>query len=124
MKVKTHLITAVLIPNLATASTVFLCNGTYTDQPCKDGREVQITPTEGLNRMTGKYRTSEEAQVRDTRRIMGTLSESTKKANDVHRCIALKKEREKIDRSASTNTSEERRFAIRQEQANLRCKDS
>lgn len=33
--------------------TVYLCKGVYTDQPCKDGREVDILPTEGADKLSG-----------------------------------------------------------------------
>lgn len=35
-----------LCPSATAQQTVFLCNGTYTDQPCKGGREINVLPTE------------------------------------------------------------------------------
>ena len=102
-------------------ATVYKCNGVYTDQPCKDGREVDIAPTEGLDKLSSRPRKSHDAQMREiSRTINKSVGEGHTKAGVILQCQSLLRERRAIDGSGG---SKDRRFAIRQQQHALNCRD-
>lgn len=117
-----------LLLNLAATSataqqTVYLCSGTYTDRPCKDGREIDIRPTEGAHSISGKRMLSTESQMRDLNQaIAECMAKGSAQYQILTRCDQLKHERESIDRPGSGFVDKDRRFAIRQEQFKLNCK--
>ena len=45
-----------LAPVANAQKPVYLCGKVYTDQPCKEGREVDINPTRGAHSMSGTRR--------------------------------------------------------------------
>lgn len=99
--------------------TVYLCEGVYTDQPCKDGREVDILPTEGADKLSGKSRRSAQAHGRDTSRMVDqSIKKGFADADKSMRCEGLIRERKAIDRSGG---SDKRRFEVRQEQFAWKC---
>lgn len=103
--------------------TVYLCNGTYTDKPCKDGREIDIRPTEGAHSISGKRMQSLDSQMRDMNQAMSeNLAKGTAQYKVITQCEQLRRERELIDRSGAATVDSERRFAIRQEQFRPNCK--
>ncbi len=114
------LISGLAAAELAMANqTVYLCKGVYTDQPCKDGREVDILPTEGADKLSGKSQRSAEAHSRDNSRLIDqSIKKSFADADKSMRCEALIRERKAIDRMDGLD---ERRFQIRQEQFALKC---
>lgn len=103
--------------------TVYLCNGTYTDKPCKDGREVDVRPTEGAHSISGKRMQSYDAQMREMNQAMAeNLAKGTAQYKVITLCDQLRRERELIDRSGAASVDSERRFAIRQQQFRLNCR--
>lgn len=102
-------------------ATVYKCNGVYTDQPCKDGREVDIAPTEGLDKLSSRPRKSHDAHMREiSRTINKSVGEGHTQAGVILQCQSLLRERRAID---GNGDSKDRRFAIRQQQHALKCRD-
>jgi hypothetical protein len=102
---------------------VYLCNGVYTDKPCKDGREVDINPTRGAHSYSGTRRESTEAVLERINRDMDRAgAEGVKQANEIIRCEELRRQRSAIDASGQADALKELRFSIREEQHRLRCK--
>jgi hypothetical protein len=102
---------------------VYLCNGVYTDNPCKDGKEVDIAPTRGVHSMSGQKRQSTEAAVADVQDQMNRAFErGNEEAKVLLRWDELRRRRERIDASGQTAIDKDERFAIRQEQFKLACK--
>jgi hypothetical protein len=99
---------------------VYLCGKVYTDQPCKEGREVDITPTRGADSMSGKSRESSEATME---RIGGASQKATERgmqeATRLIRCDELRRRREAIDRAGKDAGMGDQRFSIRKEQFKL-----
>lgn len=112
------------ITSLANAQqTVYLCDGTYTDRPCKNGREVDIRPTEGAHSISGKRMQSLDSQMREMNQAMAeNLAKGTDQYKVITQCDQLRRERELIDRSGAAAVDSARRFSIRQEQFRLNCK--
>ena len=120
----TRILVALLCFNAAHAQQpVYLCGGVYTDQPCKDGREVDINPTRGAHSLSGKRRESSEAVMeRLTRDMQKAQDEGWKRGTELMRCEDLRRKREAIDASGRPEQFKDQRFAIRQEQFRLKCK--
>lgn len=59
--------------NTSYAQTVFKCmkdgKATYTDAPCMNAKEVDVTPTEGMNKWTGTERKSLDQVTREMTKI-------------------------------------------------------
>ncbi|KQP22361.1 hypothetical protein [Pseudorhodoferax sp. Leaf267] len=103
--------------------TVYLCDGTYTDKPCKGGKEVDIAPTRGAHSMSGKRRESTEAVVERIRENnQAAYQKGMKQAQDNMRCDQLRRRREVIDRSKATEALDGERLHIREEQFALKCR--
>ncbi len=104
---------------------VYLCNGTYTDRPCANGKEVDILPTEGVHSLSGKKRQSQEAVMRDISRDIRTAQETgMKQAAVIIRCSQLQRERVQLDQTEKAGSLTDRRLAIRQEQFRLGCRQN
>jgi hypothetical protein len=107
----------------AAQQPVYRCNGTYTDQPCAGGREVDIRPTEGAHSMSGRKKQSLEAQLRDANRAADqAFNQGVKQANTAMHCQQLQKERMRLDRTSAGTELEGRRLEIRQQQFKLGCR--
>lgn len=104
---------------------IYLCNGTYTDRPCANGKEIDIQPTEGMHSLSGQKRQSHEAMMRD---ISRQVDASQKRGLDLvittQRCDLLRQQRLQLDRTDKAGSLTDRRFAIRQEQFKLGCKQN
>lgn len=110
-------------PHATAQQPVYRCNGTYTDQPCAGGREVDIHPTEGAHSMSGKKKQSLEAQLRDANRSADQgLNKGVKQANTAMQCQQLQKERTRLDKTGTGTELEGRRLEIRQQQFKLGCR--
>ena len=73
---------------------VYLCNGVYTDQPCKAGKEVDIAPTRGLDSMSGQRRESLQVmQERMTESSARAQKKGEEEAQRLMRCAALRRQR-------------------------------
>jgi hypothetical protein len=104
---------------------VYLCSGVYTDKPCKDGREVDINPTRGAHSMSGTRRESNDAVMeRITRDINKAQEEGVRQGSAIMRCEELRRQRAAIDKSGRAEDFKDQRFAIREEQFRLRCKNT
>lgn len=104
---------------------VYLCNGTYTDRPCPNGKEVDILPTEGMHSNSGQKRQSQEAAIRDvTKQMQQAQKRGMEQGLALHRCAQLRQERMQLDRTDEAGTLTDRRLAIRQEQFKLGCKQN
>lgn len=102
---------------------VYLCQGTYTDRPCENGKEVDILPTEGMHSMSGQKQQSQEAVMRDVNRQMNAAREKgLQQGMTMLRCSQLQQERLQIDKTDKAESLTERRLAVRQEQFRLGCK--
>lgn len=103
--------------------TVYLCDGTYTDQPCASGREVDVTPNQGANSLSGQRRESPEVQMDNLHRA---AADGQRKGVELYRtitrCIELRDRRAYLDGTGQAETLKAERFAIRQEQFRLNCK--
>lgn len=73
MKKRVWIAGAALVSGIATAGPVYKCtvNGktSYSDEPCMNAKEVDVTPTEGINSMTGSQAKSAEQLSRDMTKI-------------------------------------------------------
>ena len=104
---------------------VYLCNGTYTDRPCANGKEVDIAPTEGMHSLSGQKRQSQEAVMRDvTRQMQAAQERGMQQGATIIRCNQLQQERMQLDRTDKAGSLTDRRLAIRQEQFKLGCKQN
>lgn len=104
---------------------VYLCNGTYTDQPCRGGKEVEIVPSRGAHSMSGTRRESREAVMEDIhRRSQAAQAKGLKQANDNLRCQDLRRRRMGIDKSGRSESLDGERLHIREEQFALRCRQN
>lgn len=114
-----------MIGTVMAQQPVYLCNGTYTDQPCPNGKEVDILPTEGMHSNSGKKRQSQEAAIRDvSRQIQQAQKQGLEQGLTLYRCAQLRQERMQLDRTDETGTLTGRRLTIRQEQFKLGCKQN
>lgn len=102
---------------------VYLCNGTYTDQPCKGGREVDIVPSRGAHSMSGTRRESGEAlRERAMQEVNTAIQKGHKQGLDVMRCDQLMRRRQVLDKSDGTQDLDGERLRIREEQFALKCR--
>lgn len=120
-------ITLSLIIICATAASaqqpVYLCGGTYTDQPCKGGKEVDIAPTRGAHSMSGTRRESTEAILEGaSQRSRDATVKGQKQGADLLRCAQLYRQRLAIDRAGKAAANDGERFKIREEQFALKCR--
>lgn len=77
MRLSNALITSAALAIASTAQAagpaVYRCEQggkvTYTDEPCMHAKEVDVTPTEGMNRWTGKEKVSRELRNKQHREI-------------------------------------------------------
>ena len=100
---------------------VYRCDGTYTDKPCKGGREVDITPTRGAHSMSGTRRESREAVMeRVSRDVEKSYQKGMQQAAENFRCDQLRRQREAIDRTNQSAALDDQRFRIREEQFALK----
>ena len=49
---------------------VYRCGNSYSDEPCANGKPVDILPTEGAHSMSGNKRLSTEVEMRKNRRAL------------------------------------------------------
>lgn len=104
---------------------VYLCNGTYTDQPCKGGKEVDILPSRGAHSMSGTRRESVEAvRERVARDVNSAYQKGIQQGRDNMRCEQLMRRRQALDRSGSATDLDGERLRIREEQFALKCRRS
>jgi hypothetical protein len=102
---------------------VYLCDGTYTDKPCKGGREVAVAPTRGAHSMSGTKRESREAVMeRVSRDVEKSYQNGMQQAADNIRCDQLRRQREALDRASQSAARDDQRFRIREEQFALKCR--
>lgn len=95
---------ALLLASILAASAVhaqkpvYLCGKVYTDQPCKDGREVDIAPTRGAHSMSGQRRESTEAAMEGiSRNTDAALKKGMREGAVLMRCGDLQRQRAAID---------------------------
>lgn len=106
------------------AQPVYKCGGTYTDQPCKGGQEIDILPTDGMHSLSGSKRQSNESILRHSaistdQAIQRGMLESQR----ITECGNLLRERQLLDAKPDpTQAMQERRFQIRKSQFELKCK--
>ena len=101
---------------------VYLCGGTYTDQPCKEGREVDIAPTRGLNAMSGKKQESSEVmQERIRESSERARQKGAQEAQRLIRCAELRRQRVAMDSASQDKKLVDTRLMIREEQFKLNC---
>ena len=80
---------------------------------------MDILPTEGADKLSGKRQRSAEASSRETSRLVDqSIKKGFADADKSMRCATLISERKAIDRSGGFA---EKRFQIRQEQFALKC---
>lgn len=102
---------------------VYRCNGTYTDQPCAGGHEVDIRPTEGAHSLSGRKKQSLEAQLRDaTRSADQGFNKGVQQAHTAMKCQQLQKERMRLDQTSTGTELAGRRLEVRQQQFKLGCR--
>ncbi len=105
--------------------TVYQCGGVYTDQPCANGREVNIAPTHGANSLSGKRQESPQVQMENLHQAMQDgQRKGAEQYQQIVRCNELKRRRESIDSADDPMPLKQERFAIRQEQFKLSCKEN
>lgn len=123
---RTYVLTIILATACVAASAqkpVYLCDGTYTDKPCKGGREVDIAPTRGAHSMSGTKRESHEAVMeRVSRDVEKAQAKGLQQGQDAMRCAELRRRREAIDRAGQAAARDDERFRIREEQFALKCR--
>lgn len=68
MRVLGIVLMAVSTTASAWTQPVYKCGNSYSDEPCKGGREVDVLPTEGAHSMSGRKREPTEVQLRNARR--------------------------------------------------------
>lgn len=117
----------ILAGSAATAGAqppVYRCaDGTYTDQPCAGGREVDIAPTRGAHSMSGTRRESREAVMEGVQSdIAKSHAKGAKQAQDIMRCEHLRRRREALDRAGQAGAMDGERLRLREEQFALKCK--
>lgn len=106
------------------AQTVYKCGGTYTDQPCKGGQELDIRPTDGMHSLSGTKRQNYDSVMRQSHTTIDqSIERGVREANRINQCHNLMLERQSIDaRATKTEAMKERRFQIRKSQFELNCK--
>ncbi|PZQ00350.1 MAG: hypothetical protein DI587_08815 [Variovorax paradoxus] len=102
---------------------VYLCNGTYTDQPCKGGKEVDILPSRGAHSMSGTRKESGEAvRERVMRDIDSAYQKGIQQGRNSMRCDQLLRRRQALEKSSSVQDLDGERLRIREEQFALKCR--
>lgn len=120
------IVLSIILASAAVASAqkpVYLCDGTYTDQPCQGGREVDIAPTRGAHSMSGERRESTEAVMENAlQRSQAAREKGLRQAQELLRCQDLRRRREAIDRGGRTQALDGERLRVREEQFALNCR--
>lgn len=120
--VKTFLCGLILIPLLAGAQPVYRCESqgkvSYSDAPCVGAQVIDATPTQGMDRMSGKSSKGKEVRREEFRQLMDdALRPLTGKSNeemrvlrkramqapqDRQRCFALDRRLPELEAAAAT----------------------
>ncbi len=114
-----------IAPFATAQKPIYLCEGVYTDAPCRGGKEVDILPSRGVTSLSGRKRESLEATIESTQTDMvKSQQQGIAEASRMVRCDGLQRQRQAIDASSTDSALRERRFAIRQEQHRLNCRNN